>query len=486
MRRNRLLAAIAGLAALPAAALAQADVSTAFTYQGRLVDNGSAANGQYDFEFRLFNSVGTQVGAVIFVNNQQVTDGVFTRQLDFGEQYFGRQIFLEIRVRPGPSGGAFTILGPRQELTGAPYAHGLQLPFAGAYSGAAPAFAIANSAGPDLAVGGDMIVGSPEEGSIALRNAGGATTGIIYQFGGMGTAFDLFEETGAFHTFLEPDSNGTGGFFFVANGNGGAALVVDGNASSGNPFISFGGRSNVTFDLDQTGNDAVRLPADAISAAEILDEPGGARIGSDPGVTLNNSFSAPTIIQQRTITVPAAGYVFAIGSADVQYSHTAGTFEFANFGVTKNPAAIPGYQDVAVSVPAAATGGIYNVPATVHDLVPVTAGANTIYFTGYQGSGTNSYTIFDATLTLIYLPTAYGPLSPIVTPGGDPGTSIAPPSDGTANGRAAPSLGWTPEAQQAEIRQAVEFEANRFREEMARMKAQLEAMQAKMDNNGRR
>src|SRR6266480_925861 len=39
--------------------------SSGFTYQGRLTDGGTAANGPYDLQFALFNSLsaGTQIGA---------------------------------------------------------------------------------------------------------------------------------------------------------------------------------------------------------------------------------------------------------------------------------------------------------------------------------------------------------------------------------------------------------------------------------------
>ncbi len=44
----------AGLLVYTGAASGQPhNMGTAFTYQGQLIDNGSPANGQYDFEFKL-------------------------------------------------------------------------------------------------------------------------------------------------------------------------------------------------------------------------------------------------------------------------------------------------------------------------------------------------------------------------------------------------------------------------------------------------
>lgn len=100
--------------------------TTTFTYQGRLTDAGNPANGNYDLQFKLFDTVtvgtGTQQGATVTVSSVAVAAGVFTVQLDFGVGAFpGAARFLEIAVKP-ISGGTFTVLGPRQPITSTPYA----------------------------------------------------------------------------------------------------------------------------------------------------------------------------------------------------------------------------------------------------------------------------------------------------------------------------------------------------------------------------
>ncbi len=102
----------------------QAAIGTAFTYQGRLTDNGAAANGSYDLRFELYDaqSGGTQIGSTVAKSGVTVTDGYFTVHLDFGLDVFnGEARYLEISVRPAGS-GAYTSLTPRQALTPAPYA----------------------------------------------------------------------------------------------------------------------------------------------------------------------------------------------------------------------------------------------------------------------------------------------------------------------------------------------------------------------------
>jgi len=98
--------------------------STAFTYHGRLNNNGSPVTGLYDLQFTVFDSSGgaTVVAALPPVSGVGITNGLFTTRLDFGAGVFtGPARWLEIRVRP-TGGGNFQTLSPRQELTSSPYA----------------------------------------------------------------------------------------------------------------------------------------------------------------------------------------------------------------------------------------------------------------------------------------------------------------------------------------------------------------------------
>lgn len=97
---------------------------TAFTYQGSLGENGMAANGTYDVEFRLFDAAvgGTQVGVPLTADDVAVVEGRFSVLLDFGAAFDGSERFLELAVRPGQSTANYTTLTPRQALTSVPYA----------------------------------------------------------------------------------------------------------------------------------------------------------------------------------------------------------------------------------------------------------------------------------------------------------------------------------------------------------------------------
>ena len=79
------------LAVAVAGTASAAPQGTEFTYQGSLNDNGQAANGLYDFEFRLFDAANgpAQIGPMNPFPGIDVVGGLFTLELDFGSQFTG-------------------------------------------------------------------------------------------------------------------------------------------------------------------------------------------------------------------------------------------------------------------------------------------------------------------------------------------------------------------------------------------------------------
>jgi hypothetical protein len=98
---------------------------TAFTYQGRLLEEGQPHDGDCDFEFHLFDALsgGEEVAEPDRANGVGVNGGLFTATVDFGAAAFtGDDRWLQIRVRCPAGRGDFTALAPRQPMTRAPYA----------------------------------------------------------------------------------------------------------------------------------------------------------------------------------------------------------------------------------------------------------------------------------------------------------------------------------------------------------------------------
>lgn len=101
-----------------------AAVGTAFTYQGRLTDNGNPASGEYDFVFELYDTAegNTQVGATVLLEDVVVEDGYFNVEIDFGSVFNGNARYLKVSARPGSGEDVFTVLSPRRKINPSPLA----------------------------------------------------------------------------------------------------------------------------------------------------------------------------------------------------------------------------------------------------------------------------------------------------------------------------------------------------------------------------
>jgi hypothetical protein len=97
---------------------------TAFTYQGRLQNNGIYANGVFNLTFTLFSAPtgGSAAAGPVTNSAVSVTNGFFTVPVDFGPGVFiGTTNWLEIAVATNGA-NTFSTLAPRQPLTPVPNA----------------------------------------------------------------------------------------------------------------------------------------------------------------------------------------------------------------------------------------------------------------------------------------------------------------------------------------------------------------------------
>ncbi len=148
--------------------------TTAFTYQGKLTDGGAAASGQYDFKFTVFGADvgGIPVSGDIFLENVQVTSGIFTVNLNFGAAPFDSPTdnHLEISVRPGASVGAFTLLSPRQRITSSPYS--IKALKANSADSLSPSCALCVTDGQIMAIDGAKVTGTVNNAVTAANVSG--------------------------------------------------------------------------------------------------------------------------------------------------------------------------------------------------------------------------------------------------------------------------------------------------------------------------
>ena len=278
MHRKRLLATLAALvisiALVPVATAFGSDsggpqyqqtteaavaLGSSFTYQGKLTDGGSPANGNYDLRFILYDaeSGGAQAGNTVTKTNVAVTNGLFTVDLDFGtisaptatatttptvtgtptvtatataapavSVFNGDARWMEIAVRPGGTSGTFTVLSPRQPVSPVPYAFfakaagGFSVPLnaAGSTTGNAGALDVTQS-GTGIGVAGRR---TSTDASV-FPGVYGSNAG-----GGAGVQGESTYATGIGVQGFANGVSGTGGKFTGPGSTGVSAELADG------------------------------------------------------------------------------------------------------------------------------------------------------------------------------------------------------------------------------------------------------------------
>jgi hypothetical protein len=206
-----------------------------FTYQGRLSDGATAANGTYRMQIALFDApTGTgQIGSTVTFDGAAgnppavtVVNGVFTVQLDFGAGAFaaGADRFIELRVF-NPSTSTYITLTPRQQLTSAPYSIRTSSSSSADSLSAACVTCVA-----DAQIG--SVAGSKVTGTVANATTAAGVSGIVpIANGGTGSGTQNFVDL----TTNQP-IGGDKTFTGTIGGNGAGLTNV--NAASGGSSAS--------------------------------------------------------------------------------------------------------------------------------------------------------------------------------------------------------------------------------------------------------
>jgi hypothetical protein len=285
----------------------EAPVGTGFTYQGFLSQSGAPAFGAWDFQLALYDAAvgGVQIGSTATVGDLPVTAGVFTASPDFGVGAFGGGArWLEIRVRPGASGGAYTTLDPRQALTPAPIA--LSMPNV-----------YVNEASNFVGVGRNFQISANEVFGVRY-------TGAANQYGGMymetsdagGWPFYGYATNGSFRAWTY--YNGTTGDWSLYNA--GIRLVAP---STGG--LRIGPALDYSLVIENTtGSDGIRILDTGDDGIQIGSNPDIPNYGvyiPSPGVTTYalwpNTQNASGQWALYTVDNIQAGNVFAAGMTQV-------------------------------------------------------------------------------------------------------------------------------------------------------------------------
>ena len=231
MNRALINASLLSAAALAFAVLAASPAraqSTAFTYQGQLDDAGTPANGLHDFRFVLFNAAtgGVAVASSVCVDDVDVVDGVFTVQLDFGQQFATmEQRYLDIEVRRDTgltcaSVAGFVLMVPRQQLTATPMAIHANSAFALDAADGSPASAVFVDNSGNVGVGTTapeaklhtkgvdegLRIDGPSTGAsnvsyVSFRDSNGSRTGYVGDGSGSDSSLYLDSDAGDIHLY---------------------------------------------------------------------------------------------------------------------------------------------------------------------------------------------------------------------------------------------------------------------------------------------
>lgn len=275
---------------------------------------------------------------------------------------------------------------------------------------------ISNPAGK-LHVNGPIKSGTDfTTGQIQVSPGSAALASALYgNLNGEGGQLDMRSETGVVTASIRPDALGLGGTMTLMHDNVTSGVYLDGATGTGASITLYGDTSSMQLRTDNTGDSSVILPNSSINPLETRAEAGAAsaKAFASGAVQLTTTVDALT---SRTIVAPTSGYVMAMASCEVAIDLFNAT-TFTTIGLTDDPKVLPDNQDINVFLSSTIGNGLYVVPQSNMAMFPVNAGNNTFYLSGAKNNS-NTCTVRDIQLTLVYLPTAYGTIEKLAA--GDP------------------------------------------------------------------
>lgn len=217
----------------------QGVLSTRFTYQGLLREDGTLVSGTREMSFRLFsdNTCTTPVSGIITEPSVEVANGLFGVELAFSHDYFnGQGLWLRIDVET-------TVIGC-QEITAVPYALGLR-----------PGATIEGTL-DELLVIDNTNTGNADWDSLIVRNDSGTGEAVEVAAVNNGVASFATNGYGVWGQTSSPDSAGV-----LARGSyQGADLLLGGNDST-----ATGDDGRIHSDPQYPSSDIIVISNDAFS-----------------------------------------------------------------------------------------------------------------------------------------------------------------------------------------------------------------------------
>ncbi len=150
-----------------------------------------------------------------------------------------------------------------------------------------------------------------------------------------------------------------------------------------------------------------------MSAANLPDEPGVASAkAANAGGIVSLSHTWQTLVS-RQITVPGPGYVVALGHAYFSYDHTYTDYDAVHIGISDVTTDVPLSRITSFGTSYDVGTGLYSGSLSPSALFEVAgAGSYTYYLLGMKYDAVSA-PVIGAELILLYVPTAYGTVSPL-------------------------------------------------------------------------
>jgi len=448
MKKNKSLAHIIAavvLLALFSAGNASALIVYKLSYQGRLTDAGGAtvADGPHTVSFTIYDQ--STGGTALWSSGSQTvttTDGLFTYELGSNvlfpfDLFDGALRYLGITVGADPE------LSPRTQLNSSAYAmHAIKADISGFADNSDLLDGKNSTAFVDKA--GDVM-----SGSLGFANGTTPMT-YIYQSGTSNASRPIIAHSPAFPDWGLLYDDLTDEFLFAAGS-------VD---------------TNLIVDMNGVGDNAIRLNNDAISAPEILDEPGIAQ-----GFAGNITALGTTIMTDLitvTITIPKSGYIYLQGHTTIGFSGTTSQ-NIAEVQIDENAGGgiSPGYYTT-VGLSSYSGTDIHLFSCSTQRTYFKSAGTYTFRLEAVLLTGSATAQSTWPILTATYFPSSYGTVQTVSpSPAGDPHAKAVQISDPTGNGNVTT-------AYQVDLR-ALELKARKEREEALQAELELERARNQRD-----